>query len=300
MGDIMRLIARAAEKISDEQANALLKLGVWIKPGPPRYGLRIIYFNRKSKDADEIQAILDDRMPCPTITSIQYSDEERERAVAFHLGSKPIIGYLTKDAPDRCEVCRTPVRQCDGYRVELELRSPKNRHVLSTTYDRLDVFFTTRGLVDLLAERGVAPPEIAEVEYAKSARRGKEFGLVRVCPQRIEPGLERDLVRSSGFHDVYHPSCGHHTYEFNFRAPFLASSSGWSELSGFRHFDAAGAIPGNLDPYRLVLVDAVLGNLLRSIAVSGCNLEPVFHREVFVPEFDETPLGAIEGWKPDY
>lgn len=293
----MRLIARAIEKISDEQMDRLRKLGGLIKPGRSRGDLCTVFYTYRSKEAQEIGELLGVRYPHITI---QYSDEEMDRAVAFCLGTMAAIGYLAKAVPDRCEVCKTPDRCCEGYRVELKLRSPKNRHVLSTTYDRLDVFFTTRGLVDLLAERGVEPPEIAEVEYAKSARRGKEIGLVRVCPQRIDPGLERDLVKSSGFHDVYHPACGHHTYEFNFRVPLLAGSSGWSGMSGFRQFDAAGAIPGNKNLFRPVLIDTAIGGLLRSAPVSGCVLKPVFHKDVFVPEFDDTPLGSLDQWKPDY
>lgn len=292
----MRLIARAVGKLSDDKVEAISKRGAWLEPRHRKLDLHVFYFNAKAAQADQIQKLTDTRHP---LMSMEYSEEELEQAVSFMLGAGGYFGYLPSDPQARCEVCRSPGPPRRGYKVELERSLPRKRHVLSTTYDRSDVYFATHGVLSLLEEHGIELPEIETVEIIGKTRGVSAADLVQICPKRLDRSLERDLVEMSGFQDVYHPSCGHQTYEFFFRAPMAVQSPEWSTVQGFRQFSTCGAIAGNLALFHPVLIDPKIERVLRLNGVLGSTPKPVFNRDVYIPTFDETPLASLADWKPE-
>jgi len=291
----MRLISRIADRVSDEQQRRLTELGVWFDPGGPKHGISVCYFNAKSEKAGAISEVIDTRY---AMTRLSYSASEVKGAQFYVLGSESVFGELRGYKRPVCSVCGFVDPPAEGLTLSERARRKRKRVVLSAPINQHDVFFASRKLIDRLAQALVHRTPVSGLPVPEPGSDPDE--PLQICAPAIDPAVEWDISKASGFDRVYGSPCGHEFHKISLLSIFRTASDWKHATFGFRRFRAAASFLGRRDTYYPVVVDSEVGRALMDASMEGCKLKPVFRAGVDDPSFDETPLTLIEDWAPDF
>lgn len=272
----------------------MAKIGVWFDPGGPKHGISVCYFNAKSEAAGAISEVIDTSY---AMTRLSYSPSEMNRAQFYVLGSESVFGELRGYKRPVCSVCGFVDPPTEDLTLSERARRKRKGVVLSAPINHHDIYFASRKLIDQLAQVLAHRIPVSGLPAPEPGSAGEPL---QICAPALDPVVELDISKASGFDRIYGSPCGHEFHKISLLSPFRTASNWKDATFGFRRFRTAASFVGRCDTFYPVVVDFELGRALIDACVQGCKLKPVFRAGVDDPSFDKTPLTQIEGWAPDF